>query len=75
MGNNNINYNDLKFKYKDEDDDFVRFQSEEDWYIAKEMLEEKINGNLSNNNNNNNDSISNNSNESNDEILTIRVYN
>ncbi|ODV83005.1 hypothetical protein CANARDRAFT_178028 [[Candida] arabinofermentans NRRL YB-2248] len=30
----------VKFKFKDEDGDFIRFQSDDDWLIAKEMLEE-----------------------------------
>ncbi|AOA61287.1 Guanine nucleotide exchange factor for Cdc42p [Komagataella phaffii CBS 7435] len=33
-------YESFRFKFKDEDDDYVRFQSSDDWVIAKEMLEE-----------------------------------
>lgn len=30
----------VNFKFKDEDGDFIRFQGDDDWTIAKEMLEE-----------------------------------
>lgn len=30
----------IRFKFRDEDGDFIRFQGDDDWAIAKEMLED-----------------------------------
>lgn len=41
MGSDNaFKDKDISFKFKDEDGDFIRFNGEDDWTIAKEMLEE-----------------------------------
>jgi cell division control protein 24 len=37
---NLFTYSNVVFKFKDEDNDYIRFQGNDDWEIAKEMLEE-----------------------------------